>query len=80
MAKDKQSCYNLFLMTEKKNKASFWKYYIFFQKRRKILYLIFDCYYSVLVFITKQKKNITRFLAEDVNLSLESSNMLHMTS
>lgn len=30
--------------------------------------------------MTKQKKNITRFLAEDVNLSFESSNMLHMTS
>lgn len=35
MAKDKQSCYNLFLMTEKKNKASFWKYYIFFPEKKK---------------------------------------------
>lgn len=79
MAKDKQSCYNLFLMTEKRIKLLFGNI-IYFPEKKKNTILDFWLLLFSFGFYNKTKKNITRFLAEDVNLSLESSNMLHMTS
>lgn len=79
MAKDKQSCYNLFLMTEKRIKLLFGNI-IFFSRKEEKYYTWFLTVIIQFWFLWQNKKNITRFLAEDVNLSLESSNMLHMTS